>query len=145
MGVNMNKPRREAFTLVELLVVIGIIAVLIGILLPVLSVAQESARRVKCASNLRQLGQGLLAYSSANNGQYPRCAWDRATATIDTSPLVLDETGRRATNPFTPIGIGNNGVPPYQGSETETGFNNVPASVFLLLRGKYLTPETLLC
>jgi prepilin-type N-terminal cleavage/methylation domain-containing protein/prepilin-type processing-associated H-X9-DG protein len=60
--------RKHAFTLVELLVVIGIIAVLIGILLPALSRAQESARATQCLSNLRVIGQGLFAYTNENNG-----------------------------------------------------------------------------
>ena len=55
--------RRRGFTLVELLVVIGIIAMLISILLPALSKAQESARRIACLSNLRQLGAVMRLYA----------------------------------------------------------------------------------
>ncbi len=56
-------PRRNAFTLLELLVVIGIIAILTGLIAaPALSGARESARRIKCLNNLRQLGMGFSLY-----------------------------------------------------------------------------------
>src|SRR6476619_4563646 len=96
--------RVSGFTLVELLVVIGIIVVLMGILLPVASRAQESARRVKCASNLRQFGQAILTYSSANDGKFPRTVMCRTgvVSTDDAAPLVLDSSGKGspAKNPF---------------------------------------------
>jgi len=62
--------RRSAFTLVELLVVIGIIAVLIGILLPALSKARKSAKTAACMSNVRQLILGELQYINQYKGKF---------------------------------------------------------------------------
>jgi prepilin-type N-terminal cleavage/methylation domain-containing protein len=63
--------KRRAFTLVELLVVIGIIALLIGIMLPVLGKARESARRAECLSNLREVSIAFRFYALNNRDQVP--------------------------------------------------------------------------
>src|SRR5437773_4944034 len=62
---------RRGFTLVELLVVIGIIAVLVGILLPALNKARRAAATVQCSSNMRQVCTSLLMYMNANKGKFP--------------------------------------------------------------------------
>lgn len=59
---------RRGFNLVELLVVIGIAAILIAMLLPVLGKAQQQARKVNCLSNLREIGHSLLIYINQNRG-----------------------------------------------------------------------------
>src|SRR5437870_2667566 len=64
-------PRRHAFTLVELLVVIGIIAVLIAVLLPTLNKARRAASKSVCLSNQRQLAMCLLLYANENRGWMP--------------------------------------------------------------------------
>jgi prepilin-type N-terminal cleavage/methylation domain-containing protein/prepilin-type processing-associated H-X9-DG protein len=68
-----SSPRapRRAFTLIEILVVIGIIALLGAILFPVLGRARENGRKTVCASNMRQLGLAFQQYSQDFNGRYP--------------------------------------------------------------------------
>ena len=85
----MNQPMRSrsarGFTLVELLVVIGIIAVLIGILLPSLSRARDAARTTACLSNLRQIAMAYVNYTTDNKG---------ATLPGFMYPIVLDGSGK---------------------------------------------------
>lgn len=70
--ISRRPPRfRLAFTVIELLVVTGIIGVLIALLLPTLGRARESARRAHCASNLRQLMQAIVMYGADYEGYFP--------------------------------------------------------------------------
>ena len=87
---------RGAFTLVELLVVIGIIALLIGILLPTLSRAREASKTVACASNLRQMQTAQFFYTNDNNGWLVQAGLghpehDGDHGHIGASPLQADD------------------------------------------------------
>jgi len=79
--------RQHAFTLVELLVVIGIIAVLIGVLLPALQKARESSNMVKCASNARQLALAIRTFAEEHRGYMP--------AVSDHWTVVLNDPSRQ--------------------------------------------------
>lgn len=94
-------PRRGGFTLVELLVVIGIIAVLMAILFPAFRRAREHSARIKCMSNLRQIGLGFQMYLSENKGVYPPHKWDEAgtrTWLDDILPYVSTKQISRCPN-----------------------------------------------
>lgn len=115
--------RDRGFTIIELLVVIGIIGLLMGILLPAMEHVRHQGYIDKCASNLRQIGLANSMYCNDNAGNYPRTLYVAGAA-------LVEGTGISAVNPFQAGGV---------------LANDLTAAPYLLLRSEQLSTAIFIC
>ena len=99
----LKRQRATGFTLVELLVVIGIIATLAALLLPAISRARMQSQQTICASNLRQLGTAFIAYAQDNRDQWPESAsyaGENPSDWVWWEPNRINQIGRGGIGPY---------------------------------------------
>lgn len=117
---------RSGFTLTDLNIALCLLALLFAYALPAVSGrSRETANRIKCASNLRQIGYGIQLYVNENNQQYPRTYFDAAA-----TPVPTEYTAWQVAKSFAPNGPGP---------------NDVSAALFLVLKTQDLTPKEFVC
>src|ERR1041385_2335166 len=108
----IRNPKSEiatGFTLIELLVVIAIIAILAGMLLPVLGKAQQQAHMAKCLNNLHQIGIGMKLYVDDNSDTFPPAALSQIDKTIPFSGAGEVSYGNFLGGKDAPQDVGNVG------------------------------------
>ena len=113
----------RGFTLLELLVVMGILVILTGITVPKVVSLRERERRTICSENLRKIGRAFSAYANVNRDEFPRVIYDEKHMPIGYNAF----SGADTPEPFA--------------SNTTVAPNDVTASLWLLIRGTYITSE----
>src|SRR4051812_11023414 len=126
IGIRRPRDGRKGFTLIELIVLVLIVVGGISILMPSLCKSRETANRVKCAANLKQIGNGLMLYANENRGALPRTHW------VDGATVVTTNDGAADLDAFKVPPAGNK-------------INNIPQAMFLLIRQEDLTPAVFVC
>lgn len=121
------RSRHRGFSLVELLVVIGIVVILFSIFVPYVAKLREAENRARCAENLRTILGGLQSYARANHGILPRVTYDPAHNPQGYSAF----TGAASPDPFAP--------------DTQVRPNDVTASLWLLVRVGLVQPAVFIC
>jgi hypothetical protein len=122
--MTLSRCRRHGIKIGEVVILIFIAALLVSIILPSISRLRQTGGRVRCGSNLRQIGQAILLYSMENKGAFPRTVYEPG------APPTWG-TGASAANPFS--------------SPDRPADNDVTAALFLLLRTQDLTSEVFVC
>jgi len=122
---------RNAFTLLELLVVIFLIIIAAAILMPAMNHTHHGEVRVKCAANLKQIGLAIQLYCNENKGAYPRTGYAKGQG-VTFSNDVTDTSAPR--DPF-----GDKGLP------GKVADNDITAALFLLIRTQDITSEVFVC
>jgi type II secretory pathway pseudopilin PulG len=118
----MNAENRRAFSLLELLVILAILALIMGILAPAFVHTREQARRTACASNLRSLGVGLHLYSTMAPGEFPAIG-----PKVDNGAMYLFDPSTRTSAPST------------------TGIPSPTVDLWTIVSRSYCIPKQFLC
>ncbi|HMP83748.1 MAG TPA: prepilin-type N-terminal cleavage/methylation domain-containing protein [Verrucomicrobiota bacterium] len=101
----LSSRKTKGFTLIELLVVIAIIAILAAMLLPALAGAKAKAKRIQCASGMRQLGLGFNLFIPDNEEKYPPAGWQYGNWQISWDSWLNKYIGGRASDEDLSIGV----------------------------------------
>ncbi len=139
--MKLHRPFRRSggFTLVELLVVIGIIALLISILLPALSHVREEANKAKCSKNLQTIADAMHQYSIQNNGKFPRTYFNlKPNSNIPNGNLDCSNAGGPIVGTAPTATISNSFGP-------DVKANSVTASIFLLVKATNYAVDVFVC